>query len=462
MYDYKSITDPIYGYVGLSELEADVVSTSTFQRLHNVRQLGLAHLVFPSAGYSRFSHSVGACHTAGKILDGIENNAPTSSVKGKKRQLYRLAALLHDVGHYPFSHATEESVLDFYVGESVLDIVGESDPTGGQTGLHHEEVGRLIIAQDPEISRVLKKHGYKSDDLLTIFSKAKPDLLFGIISSDLDCDRLDYLRRSAHACGVPYGEVDVDFIISKATVDQDGILCFQEKAATAIDHFLVSRFYDYMQVVYHKTVVGLEWSLKESISALLKRGDLNLSSSSIETMLADRTWYTVDDNFLQSEFRKALSTLESSAGTGLICDHLRAVLLRQPAKLVFQWEALLDKDDDRAKLKGRIISDEALKIAKKLSLDPKRFHVIQRKPFPFSTSLPRKAEGISYGEKARSVSVLEKGKRKATLLSDLPNTLISSLFEHRTFSLRVLYLPQNKEDKLIRENIRREFAALGI
>lgn len=462
MYDYKSITDPVYGYVGLSELEADVVSTSTFQRLHNVRQLGLAHLVFPSAGYSRFSHSVGACHTAGRILDGIANNAPASTVKGKKRQLYRLAALLHDVGHYPFSHATEESVLDYYVGESVLDITGETESPDGKTGLHHEDVGRLIISQDPEIQAVLKKHGYKPEDLLPIFSKTKPDVLFGVISSDLDCDRLDYLRRSAHACGVPYGEVDVDFIISKATVDQDGILCFQEKAATAIDHFLVSRFYDYMQVVYHKTVVGLEWSLQECISSLLKRGDLDLSSSSIEGRLLNRSWYTVDDNFLLSEFRRTLTVLESSAGAGVTCDHLRAVLLRRPAKLVFQWEALLDKGDDRAKLKGRIISAEVKKIAQKLSLDERRFKVIERKPFPFSTSLPRKAEGMSYGEQARSVSILEKRKRKSILLSDLPNTLISSLFEHRKFSLRVMYLPQTGEDKAIRESIRQEFASLGL
>jgi len=462
MYDHKSITDPVYGYVGLSELEADIVSTSTFQRLHNVRQLGLAHLVFPSAGYSRFSHSVGACHTAGRILDGIANNAQASAVKGKKRQLYRLAALLHDIGHYPFSHATEESVLDYYVGESVLDISGESESSDGKTGLHHEEVGRLIISQDPEIQAVLKKHGYKSEDLLTIFSKTKPDVLFGIISSDLDCDRLDYLRRSAHACGVPYGEVDVDFIISKATVDQDGILCFQEKAAIAIDHFLVSRFYDYMQVVFHKTVVGLEWSLQECISALLKRGELDLSSSSIETRLLDRSWYTIDDNFLLGEFRRALTILESSSDAGVICDHLKAVLLRRPAKLVFQWEALLDKEDDRAKRKGRIIKGEVKRIADKLSLDEKRFKIIERKPFPFSTSLPRQAEGMSYGEQARSVSVLEKGKRKSTLLSDLPSTLISSLFEHRKFSLRVMYLPQSGEDKTIRDNIRREFAALDL
>jgi uncharacterized protein len=215
-YEYKSITDPIYGYIGLSELEAEVVSSSAFQRLHNVRQLGLAHLVFPSAGYSRFSHSVGACHVAGRILDALENNAPSSAPKGKRKQLYRLAALLHDIGHYPFSHATEIAVQSFYVGGSVLDLVGSETAESAKEGLHHEEVGGLVIGGDREIRDALQHHGYDLDDLLAIFSKSKPDILFGLISSDLDCDRLDYLRRSAHACGVPYGEVDVDFIISKS------------------------------------------------------------------------------------------------------------------------------------------------------------------------------------------------------------------------------------------------------
>lgn len=463
MFDHKSITDPIYGYVGLSEVEADIVSTSTFQRLHNVRQLGLAHLVFPSAGYSRFSHSVGACHTAGRILDALEKNTSHSTPKGKKKQLYRIAALLHDIGHYPFSHATETAVLSHYVGDAVISLLdGDDDGANGKTGLHHEDLGGLIISQDPEIQSVLKKHGYSTNDLLAIFSKRKPDVLFGLISSDLDCDRLDYLRRSAHACGVPFGEVDVDFIVSKATIDQDGILCFEEKAAAAIDHFLISRFYDYMQVVFHKTVVGLEWSLKECISELLKRELLDLSAESVTDRLSKSRWHTVDDNYLLVKFREALMALETSSGSGVVCDHLRAVLLRKPAKLVYQWESLSDKDDSQAKLKERLLRSEIKSIVSKLGLDERRFEIIQRKPFPFSTSLPRHAEEMTYGEKARSVSILEKGKRKASLLSTFPNMLISTLFDHRKYSLRVLYLPQAGEDKSVRDSIRKEFADLKI
>lgn len=461
-YNAKSITDPLYGYIGLSELEADVVSSSVFQRLHNVRQLGLAHLVFPSSGYSRFAHSVGACHNAGRILDAIGLNAPNSAVKGKKKQSYRLAALLHDIGHYPFSHATEQAIQSFYVGQSVL-ATPNSDILANESegeGLHHEDVGRLIIENDPELQKVFEKHKVNVKELLQIFSKAKPDVLFGIISSDLDCDRLDYLRRSAHGCGVPYGEVDIDFIISKATVDQDGILCFQSKAANAIDHFLVSRFYDYMQIVYHKTVEALEWSLECCIQNLLSRGSLRASSIAIKEKIKAGEWCEFDDSYLISQFRDLLRSVEQSSGNHVLKDHLQAVLYRRPAKLVHKWEALLAKDDKRAKLLTSLIRKEVYSIANEMGIDISRFNIIERKPFPFSSDIMKSSGGLTYGEQARSVSILEKGKRKSELLSDRQDSIIGVMESQRNFSVRVLYLPQNGEERTVRDNIRRRLVNL--
>jgi uncharacterized protein len=173
-----------------------------------------------------------------------------------------------------------------------------------------------------------------------------------------------------------------------------------------------------MQVVYHKTVVGLEWSLNECVAELLKRGALHLAKDDIEELVRNGTWHTVDDNYLLVKFSELLASLEETSGSQLICDHLRAILMRRPAKLVFKWEALLEKDDIQAKLKARIIQTELQTIAHDLGIDPRRFNTVIRKPFPFSTSLPRMADGLTYGEQARSVSILEKGKRKSVLLSN--------------------------------------------
>src|SRR5262245_45234947 len=113
-FHFRRITDAVHGTFGISELESDIISTRVFQRLHNVKQLGLAHLIYPDLNYSRFAHSLGACHVAGRMMRSINLNSPNNRRWDEDQiQLYRLAALLHDLGHYPSSHAMEHVVQDY-------------------------------------------------------------------------------------------------------------------------------------------------------------------------------------------------------------------------------------------------------------------------------------------------------------------------------------------------------------
>ena len=167
-YSQGRIADPVHGTIELSQLEFDLLSTRSFQRLRNVKQLGLAHLVFPGADYSRLSHSLGVNHVTGTILDSLRRNSGTK-IKDKEYELYRLAGLLHDVGHYPYSHTFENAVSTFYQGSSQPDLFaysagtsqGEEGATPAEaddhtwTSLNHEDVGRELLDHDPEISRVL-------------------------------------------------------------------------------------------------------------------------------------------------------------------------------------------------------------------------------------------------------------------------------------------------------------------
>ena len=127
-YRQGRITDPVHGTIELSQLEIDLLSTRSFQRLHNVKQLGLAHLVFPGADYSRLSHSLGVNHITGKILDSLRRNSG-EVIGDQEYQLYRLAGLLHDVGHYPYSHTFENAVSAFYQGCSQPDLFAYSTET---------------------------------------------------------------------------------------------------------------------------------------------------------------------------------------------------------------------------------------------------------------------------------------------------------------------------------------------
>jgi uncharacterized protein len=124
-FDWKQIHDPVHGTVGLSKLEVDIISSRCFQRLHHIKQLGLAYLVYPTLNYSRFSHSLGACHIVGRMLRSIERNSGRE-FSPAEWQLYRVAALLHDIGHYPFSHAMEKAVADFYKGKEFLEPANEN------------------------------------------------------------------------------------------------------------------------------------------------------------------------------------------------------------------------------------------------------------------------------------------------------------------------------------------------
>ena len=449
MYD-KSVTDPLYGTISLTKTEADVVSAKTFQRLHNVRQLGLAHLVFPSAGYSRFAHSIGAAHNASRMLDAIELNAGTSLDKGYK-QAYRMAALLHDVGHYPFSHTTEHAVDDFYAGSLLQGSLLDGDDYSGS--VNHEEVGSLILDHDPEIEKILSSSASIDLALLKgIFSKTIPDPLFGIISSELDCDRLDYLGRTSKQSGVPFGTVDTEFIISKATLGDEGELVFDRKASKAIDHLLVGRYYDYMQMVHHKTVEGLEWSLAECIKYALSEDNGLLSKGYVADSIVRGNWWQNDDNWFIDIFKRLEASVGSSESDVVLHDHLAAILYRRPAKRLWKWEAIKDREDDQINTNFKLAQKAVRDVSTALSLNPKRFHIADRRFKLVKLSAGDcNAEGASE-EKARSVKI--RSRTGVGYLVEDQSLLLHKLSAVRNFAVSIYYLPAEHEKKEFREQIR--------
>lgn len=465
-YSYKSITDPLYGNVGLSDLEADVVSAPSFQRLHNVRQLGLAHLVFPSAGYSRFSHSVGACHNAGRLYEAICENSTKAFDRDEYRTL-RLAGLLHDIGHYPFSHATEEAVGSFYVEDSVIQPVddGQLDINSPreikrQGGFfEHEDVGGEIITHDGRLQKIFRDHGYDSDRLLQVFKKGEDNKLVGIISSELDCDRLDYLARTARTAGPPYGVVDVDFIISKATVDVEGVFCFEGKAAAAIDHLLLSRYFDYMQMVHHKTVAALEWSLKKCITAVLEEGLFSFNQQSVREMIATGEWASLDDPRLIEHFKKLEQEVANRPGMDVLKSHLASVLARSPAKQVWYWSEFVPPSGSHHERILSIAEAAVKRAATAMGLDPMRF-TVEQVNFPITKTLPvRDDQERRLNDMIQSVNILYKGKRKGRALVDNPAMILRLLAGQFRSSISVFYLPMEGEPRELRDKIRKQMVA---
>ncbi len=223
------IQDSLHGYIELNSEEAAIVDRPEMQRLRRIQQLGLSSLVYPSATHTRFQHSLGVMHTAGKFADNL-------GINGERKKELRLAGLLHDSGHGPFSHASE--------------VVAE------RKGLSHEDLSCKMIE---------KMEDRFSADTDRVKKIIKGDLEIGrVVAGDVDADRIDYLQRDAHATGVEYGNIDADTIIRMAQMDSRRVV-FKEKAVPALESLLTARFHMMKSVYLHNTCVIAEKMLERAL-----------------------------------------------------------------------------------------------------------------------------------------------------------------------------------------------------
>lgn len=227
----KIVNDPVYGFIRFPEPELlRVIDHRWFQRLRRIKQMGLADFVYPGAVHTRFAHSLGACHLAGKAMD--ELRAKGIEIGREEYLAARLAALLHDVGHGPYSHSLERS------------LVG--------AGLSHEVLSRLIM------QRMNKEMGGMLDTAIGIFDRSYPTrYLHQLVSSQLDVDRMDYLNRDSFYTGVSEGVIGYDRILQMLTV-RDNELMVEEKGVQSVEKFIIARRLMYWQVYLHKTVLSTE------------------------------------------------------------------------------------------------------------------------------------------------------------------------------------------------------------
>jgi HD superfamily phosphohydrolase len=260
----KIINDPLYGFIHVkSELIFDIISHPYFQRLRYIKQLGLTDLVYPGAVHTRFQHALGALHLMGRVLDNLRFKGV--EISDKEYEGAQLAVLLHDIGHGPFSHALEHSLLP---------------------GVRHESISYLFMsALNSEFNGAL-------DLTLKIFRNSYPrKFFFQLVSSQLDIDRLDYLNRDCFFSGVQEGIIGVDRIILMLHVHEDQLVV-EEKGIYSIENFLNARRLMYWQVYLHKTTVCAERMLVNLIrrAQALKRAGESIPASESLKLFLDNTF----------------------------------------------------------------------------------------------------------------------------------------------------------------------------
>ncbi|MEO5563170.1 MAG: HD domain-containing protein [Chitinophagaceae bacterium] len=232
----KIINDPVYGFITIDHpLILQIISHPYYQRLRNIHQMAFAHLVYPGAVHSRLHHSLGAYHLMCQALYELKGKGIV--ITEEEELGAKIAILLHDIGHGPYSHALEKELIN----------------------VHHEAISMLIM-------QVLNKElGGKLETALAIFTNKHPKkFLYQLVSGQLDVDRMDYLNRDSFFTGVAEGVIGYDRIIKMLCVKDDNLVV-EEKAIYSIEKFLVSRRLMYWQVYLHKTVLGAEIMLVKII-----------------------------------------------------------------------------------------------------------------------------------------------------------------------------------------------------
>jgi HD superfamily phosphohydrolase len=259
------IDDPIHGDVELTDEELRVINTGSFQRLRHLKQLGMGHLTYPNATHTRFAHSIGVLATMQRILRKVEESQTFLITKEQHTDL-RLAALVHDVGHYPYSHLMEHVDRVMLTEERVSGIKKSLSSTVAYP--NHEDVGQLVVTSQPDLLDALggKERAQK---IAAIFCRAETEnpQLSKLIHSSFDMDRVDYLLRDSRATGVPFGAIDINYLLNHVRLSPSGMLGVELKALPAVEHLLLARFFMHKAVYYHKTTYGLE----ECCRQLLRR-----------------------------------------------------------------------------------------------------------------------------------------------------------------------------------------------
>jgi HD superfamily phosphohydrolase len=262
--DFTTVRDPLWNNIRLEPLATRLIDTGVVQRLRYIRQLGLAFLVYPGATHSRFEHALGTYHLSRRSLALLHEH---EAVPADAAAIARMAALLHDIGHYPFSHALEE--------------IGAP---------HHENVARDLVMQG-EVAEILGAElGTDAPARIVALIQGKSgEALQGLIAGSLDLDKIEYLKRDALMCGVPYGEIDVDRLLHSLVV-VDGQIGVLEKGLAALESLLFAKYQMYRNVYWHHAVRSATAMYKRLVEDALRSETLDFKTL---TRLTDEALLTV-------------------------------------------------------------------------------------------------------------------------------------------------------------------------
>jgi HD superfamily phosphohydrolase len=373
----KKIFDEIHGYIELNECETKLIDTPIFQRLRRIRQTSLSYLVYPGATHTRFSHSLGTFHLASRLGAKLAKNG---QITEEELLHLRVAALLHDIGQLPLSHAIEPYYIPKGINNSLM---------------------RRDIINNTEIKDILNEFGIDYRKILEVYYGESS--LSSIIDSDVDTDRMDYLMRDSKHTGVILGNIDLERLLDTVSY-QDSKILILEKGLHTLENFYISRLHMYQAVYYHKTILGYELYLRKIYSELINYCCPEFNDvKTIKEMINNGSIAYWDDEWIMSRLYYVLGDPDA------------------PDRLKFRIKNFLDRRGPKV-VYEEIRFDEERSEINETVLKLHRFGIPEDSIIAFE-------ERIRLIDKQKIMVISKKSEKsildyKNTLLSILPNNLI--------------------------------------
>lgn len=438
----KLIVDSLHGDIHLLPKEWAILDTAAFQRLRRLKQLQMGQVTYPNATHTRFAHSIGALGVMARIVSAIRQTLDDRQVEN-----LRMAALLHDIGHYPYSH-----LMEWLENVSLTDeLAGDKPSQGSYNAGHagypkHEELGRAIVMSDPALLEAIGgvERATEVADIFTR-SQAADSQWSKLVHSSLDMDRLDYLPRDSQAAGVPYGNIDANYLLNSLKISPTRMLGVTEKALPAAEQYLLARFFMHKTVYYHKTTFGIEEACRQLLRRMRDAGRFELPADgpAVLKLVQSPRLMEFTDEYVDRLIHRAMGE-----GDDVMRALARCIANRRPPKLLYEVQ-VLGEDSRSSHNRGMFFwaqAKVALKpLADKFGIPLGQFLLCQTKPLRLeprgSRLTAQQARDISTEREDELIKVFVKSDPEPKSLVDIEHSLINVCGNYfwQAFRLYVVY-----------------------
>lgn len=447
----KVVPDVIHGPISLTRVESRILESAYYQRLRWVKQLGFSFYIFPGATHTRFAHALGVMHVMDKILHSLGKAVPESQLYDTKNydkdtiyhRTMRLAAMLHDIGTFPFSHTIELAYINHWRKQVQYGKTGSSHASMA----NHENLGTHILQNtdfEGGITKILKEEGINPAEVSNIISgKSKNPLSNQLLHSDMDADRMDYLIRDAYYTGVKIGLYDMDFLIQKlslVSVDKNEIMCVQEEAIHVVEYFLFARYSWYSQIINDGTGYKFDLIAAKIYEYFLENGMAYSFDQLVKNVSQDpNEYFTFNDSYFLAKLHEYLAGRITHPVIRELSEMLAYRQTPKQVKIHPVEPTLVQSEEHRQQLIADVtIASEWLKEELR-QLDPKAWMIfdIPNRDVMFTKNLEtiRKETKTTLLSRDPVKILTRHGEPK--LLIDVSNSLMKILSDYRNFIPRI-------------------------